>query len=149
MLLNFIILLTPKEEISSYCETIEIKGKDIIIDFNPFVKSIDSIIINIRDSNRKKLCDVRFNQVIDNYKYIMVTSEGSEYAWLDINSHIQYNDRFLWCKSCNGRYIIIDYTKKNVFITFSYYQLKIGAVFLSLIIIIIILLVKIKRLQTK
>lgn len=146
LILSFIILFKPKGEFSPY-KTLELQGKDVVVDFYPFVETLDSIIIMVRDSKRKNLCDVRFNQVIDNYKYIMVTSESLEYAWLDINSHVQYNDRFLWCKSCNGRYIIIDYVSGHVFITFSYYQLKIGVAFLILIIIIIILLVKIKRLK--
>ena len=147
LVLSLTILFTPKGEFSPYYKTLELQGKDVVVDFQTGVESINSIIIIVRDNNRNKTYDVYFNQVIDNYKEVIVESESWNYAWLDNDSSVRYNDRFLWCKSYNGRYIIIDYVNGHVFITFSYYQLKIGAAFLILIIIIIILLVKIKKLK--
>lgn len=148
LILSLTILFTPKEEFSPYYRTLELQGKDVVVDFNTGVESINSTIIIVKDRSRNKTYDVSFNQVINNYKEVIVGSESREYAWLDNNSSVQYNDRFLWCKSYTGRYIIIDYVNGHVFITFSYYQLKIGAAFLILIIIIIILLVKIKKLKS-
>ncbi len=123
---SFIVCFFPSNKLDIDLNSqILLKNNNIVIDLNIYVNSLDSSVFNvcsIDDTGQyREIRNIKFYDLIgksDPELFIIFDGYGI-YSWKNMDDTVNYNDKFLWCRACNGRYIIVDLKHRKVFMTFS------------------------------